>query len=523
MPKIIRRHQKALMAIGLILLLAAIVWAAAELSGQANSMAQDAGSNSAELEMITLDTLKKPSRQPPPCDWQKEKELRHKIAENDAKYKELIAKTKSEVKSSGKVTEPTQDEVLGQANAYNDLQDQYSSMWGACKCKTRANLATKLGTTRIKSAAVVVSEIDQEKLDEMNAAQEEMKAARREYAQKAAANDELSEEDKKDIQANVIPQINNMMTTMMKFIQEIAGLMNEVQQSAQKMTSGKDGAGGLFGAAKSMSSTGTGLFKKVQTLSTVANNMSKNVQDTMSDAQTLIGSSVPTGSSSSGGTGLPRDSSSPPSEDWLDRFKKSLEEANEEFKTIFGIDQTSEGEETITSKPVKEDSHVPDKMEKLPVTKKQEKRTLQQEKLSKLSVESNVIGTTVLVNGKEIGKTPLSDVKVASGKQIVEVISDEYEPYKKPIHFEKDRGIFLYVDLIKKTKRKGKLFVQTDPNNTRIRILNIVPRFKQGMDLLPGKYHIEVSASGYSTKKRWIQLREGNDVFINIVLEPMIR
>ena len=305
MPKIIRRHKKALMTIGLILLLAAIVWAAAELSGQANSMAQDAGSNSAELEMITLDTLKKPSKQPPPCDWQKEKQLRHKITENDAKYKELIAKTKSEVKSSGKVSEATQGEVLAQANAYRDLQNQYSSMWESCNCKTRANLAAKLGTTRIKSAAVVVSEIDQEKLDEMNAAQEEMKVARREYAKKAAANDELSEADKKDIQANVIPQISNMTTTMMKFVQEIAGLMNEVQQSAQKMTSGKSGIGGLFGAAKSMVSTGTGLFKKVQTLSTVAQNMTKNVQDTMSDAQTLIGSNVPTGPSSSGGASLP--------------------------------------------------------------------------------------------------------------------------------------------------------------------------------------------------------------------------
>ncbi|MBC8433913.1 MAG: hypothetical protein H8D96_18530 [Desulfobacterales bacterium] len=303
MPKIIRRHKKTLMTIGLILLLAAIAWAAAELSGQANSMAQDAGSNSAELEMITLDTLKKPSKQPPPCDWQKEKELRHKIAENDAKYKKLIAKTKSEVKSSGKVTEATQDEVLGQANAYKDLQDQYSSMWSACNCKTRSKLAASLGKTRVKSAAVVVSEIDQGKLDEMNAAQEEMKVARREYAKKAAANDELSEADKKDIQANVIPQISNMMTAMMKFVQEIAGLMNEVQQSAQKMSSG--GAGGLFNAAKSMVSTGTGLFKKVQTLSTVANNMSKNVEDTMADAQTLTGATPSAGTSSSGGGGLP--------------------------------------------------------------------------------------------------------------------------------------------------------------------------------------------------------------------------
>ena len=302
MPKILKKHKKALMVIGIVLLLAAIAWAAAELSGQANSMAQDAGSNSAELEMITLDTLKKPAKQPPPCDWQKEKKLRKSIAANDVKYKKMIAKTKSEVKSSAKVSEATQEEVLGQADAYKGLQDQYSSMWSACNCKTRSKLATSLGKTRVKSAAVVVSEIDQAKLDEMNAAQDEMKAARREYANKAAANDELSAADKKDIQANVIPQTNKMMTTMQKFVQQIMGLMNEVQESAQKMTSG--GASGLLGAAKSMVSTGTGLFKKVQTLSTVAQNMSKNTQDMMTDAQTLTGSAAPTGSSSSGGSSM---------------------------------------------------------------------------------------------------------------------------------------------------------------------------------------------------------------------------
>jgi|APSaa5957512622_1039677.scaffolds.fasta_scaffold16762_3 hypothetical protein len=292
MKKIFKKHKKAVMVMGILLLLAAIAWAATELSGQANSMAQDAGSNSAELEMITMDTLKKPSKNVPPCDWKKETQLRKKISKNDAKYKKLMAKAKSETKSDGKVTEKTRDAVLNQANSYKDLQDQYASLWSACNCKTRAKLAKSLGNTRVKSAAVVVSEIDQEKLDEMNAAQEEMKAARREYVEKAAANDELSTADKKSIQANVIPQTNKMISTMKKFVQNIAGLMSEVQESAQKMSSQKSGGiGGMLGAAKSMVSTGTGLFKKVQTLSSVAQNMSANTQDLMTDAQTLSGAS----------------------------------------------------------------------------------------------------------------------------------------------------------------------------------------------------------------------------------------
>lgn len=50
----------------------------------------------------------------------------------------------------------------------------------------------------------------------------------------------------------------------------------------------------------------------------------------------------------------------------------------------------------------------------------------------------------------------------------------------------------------------GYLYVETSPENSKIRILNIRPKFYQGIKLEPGKYHIEVSATGYSTKKKWI-------------------
>jgi hypothetical protein len=284
----INKRKKKLLIIGAILLVAAIAWAASELSGQSNAMAQDAGSNSAELEMITLDTLKKPSKQPPPCDWQKEKSLRHEIEENDKQYKPLVEKAKSEMNSSGKVSDATQKKVMGQANAYKELQDQYAAMWSECNCKTRANLATNLGNTRIKSADVVVSEIDQDKLNEMSAAQEELRLARREYVNEAAEKDELSKEDKRDIQANVIPQTNKLLGTMQAFVQQVFGLMNEVQEAASQVSSAKSGGiTSIFGSAKSLLSTGPALFKKVQTLSTVSKSMLTNTQDLMSDAQTL--------------------------------------------------------------------------------------------------------------------------------------------------------------------------------------------------------------------------------------------
>ena len=53
------------------------------------------------------------------------------------------------------------------------------------------------------------------------------------------------------------------------------------------------------------------------------------------------------------------------------------------------------------------------------------------------------------------------------------------------------------------------LSVKTQPENARVRILNIKPRYREGMELAPGRYHVEVSAPGYDTKRQWVTLQKG--------------
>jgi len=66
---------------------------------------------------------------------------------------------------------------------------------------------------------------------------------------------------------------------------------------------------------------------------------------------------------------------------------------------------------------------------------------------------------------------------------------------------------------------KSKLFVEALPKLATIRILNIGPKFYQGMVLEPGSYHVEVSHRGYETKKTWIRLEAGEDKKVEIALE----
>jgi len=66
--------------------------------------------------------------------------------------------------------------------------------------------------------------------------------------------------------------------------------------------------------------------------------------------------------------------------------------------------------------------------------------------------------------------------------------------------------------------RRGRLFVETEPKGARVRILNIKPKFQQGIELEPGSYHVEVSASDYATQNVWIILSAGEDKTVMVRL-----
>ena len=282
-----RTHRKIYIIVFAILLAAAVAWAASKLSGQANQKSLEAAGGSAEMEMVTLDTLKPPKKaKAPNCNWQKEKKLRHAIKANDKQYQQLVAKAKAEVAGQARVSEKSKTKVMESAQAYCELQNQYADMWQSCKCKTRSNLARKLAASRLKNAEVVVSEIDEEKLEEMEQAQNEVRQARREYAEHAKANDELSAKDKKDIQANVLPQTEKMLSEFKTLASSVMSLLNEIKSTASQATSGS--ISGLFSATKKMvGQGGAGLLSQVKMLGSVTKNMISNVKDLQTDARML--------------------------------------------------------------------------------------------------------------------------------------------------------------------------------------------------------------------------------------------
>lgn len=70
-----------------------------------------------------------------------------------------------------------------------------------------------------------------------------------------------------------------------------------------------------------------------------------------------------------------------------------------------------------------------------------------------------------------------------------------------------------------KEVKKDKLYslsVNAEPRNSTIKIKNIGPKFKQGIQLKEGSYHIEVSYKGYKTHTQWIKLSKDTTLSIKL-------
>ncbi|WKD51321.1 bifunctional serine/threonine-protein kinase/formylglycine-generating enzyme family protein [Microbulbifer spongiae] len=62
------------------------------------------------------------------------------------------------------------------------------------------------------------------------------------------------------------------------------------------------------------------------------------------------------------------------------------------------------------------------------------------------------------------------------------------------------------------------LNVKTSPQDARVRIMNIAPRYQPGIKLEPGKYDLEISRPGFTKVRRWVTLKD-SDLTLSLALE----
>ena len=139
----------------------------------------------------------------------------------------------------------------------------------------------------------------------------------------------------------------------------------------------------------------------------------------------------------------------------------------------------------------------------------------------RLSVTSNISGAEVIVDGRFVGRIPLSNMEVDAGPHRVQVRMDKYDTYRTTVEVTAGRTAYLEAHLTEQGPKMGRLYVYTDPADAMVRILNIHPVFIQGMTLDPGDYHVAVSATGYGEKTRWVNISAGENKQIDFRLPPV--
>ncbi|OCC14195.1 Polysaccharide deacetylase, caspase activity [Dissulfuribacter thermophilus] len=127
-------------------------------------------------------------------------------------------------------------------------------------------------------------------------------------------------------------------------------------------------------------------------------------------------------------------------------------------------------------------------------------------------------GAVVYVDGERRGVTPLTVSGLKPGVVSVRVEKEGYIATEKQVRVKPGRRVVIGL-FLDQEKSRGWLTIRPDPSDAKVRILNIKPKYRPGMELSPGRYHIEVSRSGYKTVSRWIDLGAGDDMDIEIRLE----
>ncbi len=281
------KKRKVLRWVLALTLLGGLVYAGLELAGQSNKAAADAGSSAADMEMASLDTIKKPAKAPSSINWKEESNLRKKIDAIDTEYRELLKKGQNDIATKGETVTSTREAGLASAQKYQSACETYAVFWDKGKhYQTRAKVAREAGNSRIKSAEMSFNKVDSDKIDAYNKQQESLRVAQKEYFVDAKAD--LSTTDRESIKANMTPRLNNMATDVTNLTQQVSSLLGQVKNQLGSGMSISAVAGGCAkSTAKGPSDSVSSLLSPLTSLLSLVKGMGSNIQGMLTDVSSL--------------------------------------------------------------------------------------------------------------------------------------------------------------------------------------------------------------------------------------------
>ncbi len=147
-----------------------------------------------------------------------------------------------------------------------------------------------------------------------------------------------------------------------------------------------------------------------------------------------------------------------------------------------------------------------------------------------LAVRSEPPGATIRVNNALLGLAP-QDFVHPEGRVTVEAILEGYQPRQESVWIMAGRRSDVVIRLepvpppaimtppvaesppvvepAPVVEPRAYLTVKTEPPGAQVRVMNIGPAYRDGIELTPGDFDLEVSAPGYRTYRAWRHLAAG--------------
>lgn len=144
-----------------------------------------------------------------------------------------------------------------------------------------------------------------------------------------------------------------------------------------------------------------------------------------------------------------------------------------------------------------------------------------------LALNFNGIATDQLITFASVGNEITHSPKIEGDDQKTGLPGIDVEKNKKEKLMPEERtkkSSFNIGSASTEIIAKPKLYtlsVKTTPKKAKVRILNIKPRYRDGIKVSSGKYHIAASAKGYVSYSRWVNIKNKN-VTVEISLDKLL-
>lgn len=260
-----------------------IAIAVSDLSGQANKSCADAGLSGADMEMATLDAIKKPAKPKSTINWSKWNSLEKKVNAADAQYTKIVAKAQSEISANGKVSDATKNAGFAAAKKFQNASENFAKFLTANNCITRAKVARETGNARIKNADMTFNEIDSDKISAYNDQMEVLADARKAYLEEAKTD--VSAEDRASIKDTLLPRLNNMTSQVSTLATNVSSLLSQVKDQVLG-----GGVGGLVSCTRDVAASdnpAAKLLSPITSLLDLIKSLGSNISGMIDDISSL--------------------------------------------------------------------------------------------------------------------------------------------------------------------------------------------------------------------------------------------